>query len=198
MATALQELPHFQAESRAQWRDWLKKYHKTGTGVWLVTYKKSSGGPHLPYAEAVEEALCFGWIDSKPGIVDAERTKLMYTPRKPNSVWSKVNKERLERLIASGKMTDAGLEKIEIARQNGSWDALNKSDALEEHPELSKALKSNKLARKHFYAFPASIRKQLLQWIYSAKTDATRDKRIAETVEKAAQNIRANQWTPKS
>lgn len=197
MATASADLPHFEAETREAWRAWLQANHATSRGVWLVTYKKTAGDRHLPYSEAVEEALCFGWIDSKPGKVDDLRTKLTYTPRKPKSVWSSVNKERVARLIASGVMTPAGLEKIEIARANGSWDALAQSDAGEEHPALQEAFAAAPEARRHFNAFPSSARKQLLQWIWSAKTDATRAKRIAETVARAAENQRANQWQPK-
>ncbi len=197
MPSPLATLPLLEVETRAQWRAWLQAHHTTATGVWLVTYKKATGHRHLPYADAVEEALCFGWIDSKPGTVDAERSKLLYTPRKPKSVWSAVNKERIERLLAVGQMTTAGIAAVERARANGSWDALVQSDALQEPPALQEAFAANAAARKHFDAFPPSTRKQLLAWIWDAKTDATRAKRIAETVSKAAENIRANQWQKK-
>jgi uncharacterized protein YdeI (YjbR/CyaY-like superfamily) len=117
---------------------------------------------------------------------------ILVCPRKPKSVWSKVNKERVERLIAGRRMTTAGLKAIEVAKANGSWTALDAVEAFEMHPELAQALAKNKTARKHFDAFPPSARKQALWWVSSAKTEATRTRRIAQVVERAAQNIRPN------
>ena len=162
-----------------------------------MTHKKSQGGKHVPYGDAVEEALCFGWVDSRPRKIDAERTALLYTPRKPRSVWSALNKERVATLIANGKMTEAGLAKIALAKANGSWEKLERSDALTEPDDLKAAFEDSKKARENWESFPPSARKATLEWIYAAKRDATRAARVKETVALSAQNIRPRQWSPK-
>lgn len=185
--------------SRAEWRAWLAEHHATVRGVWAVTYKKSSGGPHMPYEDLVEEALAFGWIDSQARSIDAERTALLMTPRKPKSAWSRPNKERVERLLAAGLMTPAGLAAIETAKANGAWTAIDSAQALEEPDELKLALDATPDARRHWDAFPPSTRRAILEWISAARTDATRARRVEETARLAAQNVRANQWRqPKS
>lgn len=189
-------LNEVQAETRADWRRWLAANHGRTEGVWLVTFKKDSGKPHLPYADAVEEALCFGWIDSKPGKVDEQRSKLWMSPRKAKSAWSRVNKERIERLIAAGLMTAAGLAKIDAAKQDGSWTALDAVEALEIPADLRTALAVHK-STANFEAFPPSAKRGILDWIRQAKTAATREKRILETARLAAVNERANQWKPR-
>ncbi len=148
--------------SREEWRGWLEANHAHSPGIWLVTYKKGSGKPHLPYDDVVEEARCFGWIDSLRNKLDAERSKLLLTPRKPGSPWSALNKRRVEKLIAEGVMTPAGLAKIEAARLDGSWAALDAAEALEEPPELSAALAADPDARRGFDAFRDSVKKPLL------------------------------------
>ena len=177
--------------TRDAWRRWLDKNHSSSDGVWLVYFKKASGKPRIEYGEAVEEALCFGWVDSKGETVDEQRAMLKFTPRNPKSAWSKPNKERVERLIEEGKMTEAGLAAIETAKENGTWSALDSVEALEVPPDLAKALAANKKARGYFDAFSPSSRKIILRWIESAKRQETRDKRISETVRLAAQNIKA-------
>jgi uncharacterized protein YdeI (YjbR/CyaY-like superfamily) len=122
--------------TRAEWRDWLAQSYTRTEGVWLISFKKSSGKPRVTYEEAVEEALCFGWIDSTQHTLDDERAMLWFAPRKPRTGWSKLNKQRIERLTASGLMAPAGLAKVEIARQDGSWNALDAVDALEIPPDL--------------------------------------------------------------
>lgn len=183
-----------QVKNRAEWRQWLEENHTRKEGVWLVTFKKASGKPHLAYAEAVEEALCFGWVDSKGNKLDDERTMLWYAPRKPGSGWSKLNKTRVAKLVADGLMAPAGIAKIEAAKQDGSWNALDKVEALEIPPDLKRALSANKDAKQYFELFPRSVKRAILEWISNAKRPETRANRIAETVESAAKNIRANQW----
>ncbi len=181
-------------KTRTEWREWLTEHHAQPEGVWVISFKKASGKPRMEYDEAVEEALCFGWVDSKPNKLDEERAMLWFAPRKAGTGWSKLNKSRVEKLIAAGRMTPAGLAKIEAAKQDGSWNALDKIEALEIPPDLAKALAANKTAQKYFNEFPRSVRRAILEWIASAKKPETRAKRIEETVTSAAKNIRANQW----
>lgn len=181
-------------KSRAEWRRWLEKNHTRTEGVWLVTYKKSAGKPRFEYGESVEEALCFGWIDSKPAKLDEERSMLWFAPRKARTGWSKLNKERVERLIAAGLMAPAGLTKVDAAKKDGSWNALDAVEALEIPSDLAKAFSKNEPARGHFEAFPKSVKRGILEWILNAKRPETRVKRIEETVAQAEKNIRANQW----
>jgi uncharacterized protein YdeI (YjbR/CyaY-like superfamily) len=185
-----------QLKSRADWRRWLKKNHTQKEGVWVITFKRASGKPHVSYEEIVEEALCFGWIDSKGNKLDEERSMLWCAPRKLKSNWSRPNKIRVERLIAAGLMEAAGLEKIEAAKKNGTWTALDKVEELEIPADLQRALNADKSARQYFDQFPRSSKRAILEWILNARKPETRAKRIAETVELAAKNIRANQWRP--
>jgi uncharacterized protein YdeI (YjbR/CyaY-like superfamily) len=182
--------------TRAEWRAWLEQHHTQTQGIWLITYKKGTGKSRFEYSEAVEEALCFGWIDSKPNKLDEERSMLWFAPRKSGTGWSKLNKERVERLIAQGLMLPAGLAKVEAAKRDGSWTALDAIEALEIPPDLDKALSEQPEAKQHFEAFPRSVKRGILEWIAAAKKPETRAKRIAETAQLAAQNLRANQWRP--
>ncbi|MBO0358357.1 YdeI/OmpD-associated family protein [Hymenobacter sp. BT186] len=180
-----------QPASRAEWRQWLTEHHASLPGVWLVYCKKVSGQPSVTYAEAVEEALCFGWIDSHPRKLDADRTQLLFTPRKPKSGWSRVNKERLERLEATGQLMPAGLAAIARAKQNGAWESLDAAEAGLIPADLAAALAANAPAAQHFAAFSASVRKMILTWVLGAKQPETRARRIMETVRLAALNKRA-------
>ena len=126
---ALDDLDHVQVETRAQWRRWLQRHHQTTRGVWLVTWRQGSGRPVLGYEAICEEAICFGWVDSRPGKVDDTRTKILVTPRKPGSKWSRPNKERVARLEAAGRLAPAGVAVIDAAKADGSWSAL---DAVED------------------------------------------------------------------
>ncbi|GAB3874099.1 YdeI/OmpD-associated family protein [Hymenobacter segetis] len=168
-----------QPASRAEWRQWLAKHHATAPGVWLVYFKKASGQPSVTYPEAVEEALCFGWIDSHPRKLDAERTQLLFTPRKPRSGWSKVNKERLERLEAAQLLMPAGLAAIARAKQNGAWESLDAAEAGHIPEDLAAALAIDETAARHFAAFSSSARKQILTWVLGAKQPETRARRVA-------------------
>jgi len=180
--------------TRAEWRAWLEQHHTRTAGIWLISYKKATGKPRFEYDEAVEEALCFGWIDSKPNKLDEERSLLWFAPRKPRTGWSKINKDRVERLMAQGLMMPPGLAKVEAAKQDGSWNALDAIEALEIPPDLAVALASYAEAAQNFEAFPRSAKRGILEWIASAKRPETRAKRIAETAQLASQNLRANQW----
>ncbi len=180
--------------TRAEWRKWLTKNHTRTEGIWLISYKKGTGKSRFDYEEAVEEALCFGWIDSKPNKLDDERSMLWMAPRKAGTGWSKINKARAEKMIEAGKMTPAGLAKIEAARHDGSWNALDAVEALEIPTDLAAALAANPIAQQYFDAFPRSVKRSILEWIGNAKRPETRAKRVAETARLAAENIRANQW----
>lgn len=183
-----------QVESRAQWRDWLERYAATSAGVWVVTWKKASGGPRVPYDDVVEEAMCVGWVDSLPRSLDEERSMLLVTPRKPASGWSRVNKQRVEHLLAAGLMRPAGLAVVEAAKVSGAWTALDDVEELREPSDLRAALDDVPAARGHWDAFPRSVKRGILEWITAAKTDATRVRRITETAALAARGQRANQW----
>lgn len=181
-------------KTRTEWRAWLEEHHTSKEGIWLISYKKGTGKPRIDYDEAVEEALCFGWIDSKANKLDEERSLLWFAPRQPGSGWSKLNKQRVERLMEQGLMMPAGLAKVEAAKQDGSWNALDVIEALEVPPDLEQALTSYQAAKQNFEAFPKSVKRGILEWIASAKKLETRAKRIQETAQLAAENIRANQW----
>lgn len=180
-------------KSRAEWRKWPEKNHTRNEGIWLISYKKATGEARVDYDESVEEALCFGWIDSKGNKLDEERTMLWFAPRRAGTGWSKLNKDRVEKLIRAGLIAPAGQAKINAAKKDGSWNALDAVEALEIPSDLAEALSKNERARGYFEAFPRSAKRAILQWIASAKKPETRTKRIEETVTKAEQNIRANQ-----
>lgn len=183
--------------SRDEWRTWLQAHHTRATGVWLVSYKKATGKPRFEYDEAVEEALCFGWVDSKPKKLDAERSLLWFAPRKAGTGWSRPNKLRVERLLQAGLMADAGLRKVEQAQRDGSWTRLDAVEDLEVPDDLRRALAGHPHASAHFEAFPRSARRGILEWLVNAKTAETRARRIDETARLAEMNERANQWRPK-
>lgn len=180
------------ARDRKVWRKWLEKNHATAGGVWLEYYKKASGKQRLTIAEAVEEALCFGWIDSKAKPVDAERFKQTFTPRKPKSVWSKINKARVAKLTRAGLMTHAGLEKVNAAKRDGSWNRLDAVDLNALPKDFQDALEANPTAAKNFAAFSKSAKGMTLWWILSAKRVETREKRVRAAVGMAERN---EKWT---
>lgn len=191
MPNPLNQLDTFLAHNRLEWREWLQNNHRTSRGIWLVFYKKASGKPRITYDESVEEALCFGWIDSLPRKLDDERSMLVFTPRKPKSPWSKLNKQRLEGLLARGLVTEAGLEKIEAAKLDGSWSVLDEVEELTIPADLQAAFAANSVANDYFTAFNNSSKKGILWWIESARRPETRQKRIEEAVSLAARNVKA-------
>lgn len=182
------QLEEVYASDRTAWRKWLAENHQISQGIWLVYYKVNSGTPSVKYSEAVKEALCFGWIDSKVNSIDHDRYKQIFTPRKPKSVWSKLNKQYVEELIEQSLMTAAGLAKIEAAKQDGSWTALDAVEALIVPLDLQQALEQNETAKQNFEAFSNTTKKNVLSWIESAKRSETRMKRIEQTIEAAHQN----------
>ena len=170
------------AADRAAWRSWLETHAEAASAVWLVYYKKGSGQPSITWDEAVEEALCFGWIDSKAKPIDDLRYRQYFSPRKPTSVWSKINKARIERLIADGLMREPGLRAIETAKANGSWSALDDVEALVIPEDLAAAFTGSPGAWEAFDRLSRTNKRNILQWIATAKRPQTRAKRIAATV----------------
>lgn len=188
----IDEFADFHPLNRQEWRDWLAENYDKSNGIWFVYFKKTTGKPRVTYDEAVEEALCFGWIDSLPRKLDDERSKLLFTPRKPKSVWSKLNKTRIEKLVETGAMTEIGLAKIEAAKRDGSWNSLDASDNLEIADDLQKAFDANKTAETNFHNFTEGVKKAILQWLNSAKREETRKARIEKLVMMAEKNLRVN------
>ena len=193
------QLPRFQPASRADWRKWLRANHGKSTGVWMVFLKGKDR--QLSYDDAVEEALCFGWIDSLTKSLDERAYLQLFTPRKPKSAWASSNKKRVERLIASRRMTRAGLEKIEAAKKDGSWTKLDAVEAMTVPPDLAKALARAKKAKAFFDALAPSTRKGIMYWVTSVKNPALRAERVAHTVSQAAMGLRPEpieKWFAKS
>jgi uncharacterized protein YdeI (YjbR/CyaY-like superfamily) len=170
-------------KNRAAWRAWLEKHHARETELWLVLYKKNSNKPTVSYDEAVEEALCFGWIDGLTKGIDAEKYAVRFTPRKSASVWSESNKKRVAKMIAEGKMMSVGLAKVEEAKRNGEWEkATMREDVSNVPADLKRALQADKTAQQNFEKLAPSHKRQYIYWITEAKRDETRQKRIRETV----------------
>jgi uncharacterized protein YdeI (YjbR/CyaY-like superfamily) len=190
------ELEQVQIESLELLRAWLADQHQRGTrrgqAVWLVTFKKRPGAPHVPYSDIVDELLCWGWIDSQVRKLDEVRSQLLIAPRRRGSSWSKVNKDKVERLIAAGRIQAPGLDVIRQAQADGSWFNLDQVETLAEPPDLAAALDANPTARTFWDRFPPSSRRGILEWVHAAKRPETRAARIAETVVKAAENRKAN------
>ncbi|MFC2025340.1 YdeI family protein [Chloroflexota bacterium] len=175
--------------SSLQWRKWLEQNHDSVKAVWLIHYKKNIGKRSVSYDDALEEALCFGWIDSIMKSIDDEKFILKYSPRKTKSIWSKRNKEKAEKLIKVGKMTNAGLIKIEEAKNNGFWDNAYTNKDRDEIPEdLNNALLQNKDAWEYFHNFANSYWNMYIGWVNSAKTEQTRKRRITEVVKRSRLN----------
>jgi uncharacterized protein YdeI (YjbR/CyaY-like superfamily) len=182
MTKASPPRPNRLFRTRADWRAWLAANHARKSEIWLLYYKKGSGKASVTYAEALEEALCYGWIDSTVNAVDAEKYAQRWTPRKDRSIWSSRNKTLVARLEAEGRMTEAGRAKVRTARKNGSWHALDRMDAILEPPgEFLEALERAG-ARAAFEAFPPSHKKQFVGWIVQAKRPETRERRIGIAV----------------
>jgi uncharacterized protein YdeI (YjbR/CyaY-like superfamily) len=178
--------------SREAWRSWLDRHTHDGRGVWLVLHKGKNAP--LTYAEAVEEAVAAGWIDSKANKLDERRYKLWMAPRKPKSGWALSNKERVARLTEQGLMTERGLTVVAAAKADGSWDSLDSIIALEVPADLQEALAAAPAAAAHFEAFPPGVKRTILYWIAQTTSPRTRRARIAEVVEAAAENVRVHQW----
>src|ERR671910_2490408 len=181
-------LPQVYAANRSVWRSWLETHGESSTAVWLVYYKKGSGQPSITWNEAVEEALCFGWIDSKAKPIDELRYRQYFSPRKPKSVWSKINKASVERLVANGLMREPGSRAVETAKANGTWTALDNIEALVIPDDLAAAFASAPGTRDRFDRLSRTNRRIILQRIATAKRPDTRARRIAAAVDAIAEN----------
>jgi uncharacterized protein YdeI (YjbR/CyaY-like superfamily) len=169
--------------NRDKWRDWLGRHYATESVIWLVFYKKETSKPTIAYEEAVEDALCFGWIDSIIKKIDAEKYVRKFTPRKDKSYWSELNKKRARKMIKEGRMTDAGLAKIKAAKKSGLWDQTGRLHiSLDMPSEFTKALDNNKKAKENFEKLAPSYRKHYIGWIQAAKREETKKKRIRESI----------------
>lgn len=184
----------FYPRNRKEWRAWLQQNHSQEQEVWLLYYKTKSGVPSVTYNEAVEEALCFGWIDSKVLPIDEKSYQQFFCKRKPTSVWSKLNKERIAKLSAQNLIAEAGKKSIEIAKQNGSWTILDDAESLVIPEALQQMLNAKPEASTYFGSLSRSTKRNILQWITLAKTPLTRQKRIAETAALALQKTVPKQF----
>lgn len=181
-------------KNKEEWREWLKLNHKEKDAVWLIFYKTSSPNFNLSWSESVDESLCFGWIDSTKKKIDNERFKQYFSKRKPKSIWSKINKDKIKNLIDQKLMKEAGYKCIEVAKENGSWTILDTVENLEIPKDLEEELKNQKGAMQYFENLSNSSKKSLLYWIISAKRDETRNKRILEIVENAVLQMKPKQF----
>lgn len=176
-----------------EWRDWLHENHHKSNGVCLLFYKVGSSEESMRWEEAVQVAICYGWIDSTVKKIDDERRKQMFTPRKDKSVWSKLNKTYIEKLLAENLIHESGLKKIEIAKQNGSWESLDAVENLELPRDLKLAFEQNKTAFENYQNFSPSYRKSYLYWLNQAKREETRNLRISEIIRLCEENIKSRQ-----
>lgn len=188
------ETETFYPKSRSEWRAWLQNNHDKKQSIWIIYYKKNSTQPTVSYSEAVDEALCFGWIDSTSRPIDEEKYMQYFTRRKVKSVWSKINKEKIERLFREGNMTEAGIRSIEIAKQNGSWNILDDAEALIIPEDLEVEFQKRPSSKDYFLGLSKSDKRNILQWLVLAKRPDTRQKRILEIVELAVTNQKPKQF----
>jgi len=188
------EMGIYYPSHRADWRRWLMENHVNRDMVWIVIDKQTTSNPNLLIRDAIEEALCFGWIDSKKRSIDTDQYKLYFSKRKPESTWSKSNKLTIESLIDRGLMTEAGYKTIEEAKDNGYWSVLDNVDALIIPNDLDDAFKKSKGSREFYEGLTPAVKRGLLHWIALAKRVKTRQKRIAELVENARENRTPNSF----
>lgn len=186
----LDDLEQVHVTTRGQWRDWLAAHGDSSPGIWLVVPRNLGRGSALSYDDIVEEALCFGWIDSTVRSRDDQTRMMLMTRRKPRSTWAASNKARVERLTATGRMDPRGLDAVEQAKANGSWTMLDAVERMEVPEDLAAALDAVPAARRSFDGFPPSARKQLLWHVLNAKRPETRARRIATIVSEAAEGRR--------
>ncbi len=170
-------------KSRKSWRTWLKKNHADRAEIWLVFYKRHTGKPTLSYNDAVEEALCFGWIDGVKRSIDDERYMHRFSPRKADSSWSESNRKRAERMLTAGQMTASGRHAVEKAKRNGKWAEPALKNEFSIPPELAARLERNKKAGTYFEAIAPSYQRQYIAWIITAKRQETRKRRLDESIE---------------
>ena len=180
--------------NQEDWRAWLELNHKSKEAVWLVYYKKKSPHYNLNWSEAVEEALCFGWIDSTRKAIDEEKYKQYFTKRKAKSNWSKVNKDKVKELIDKGLMQEQGYKSIAIAKENGSWTILDAVEALILPEDLKEELAKHQGAMEYYNNLSNSAKKILLYWLVSAKRKETRQRRVVEIAENASKKQKPKQF----
>ena len=183
------ETNNFNPANQKEWRNWLEKNHQKEDSIWLIFYKKSSKTPNLSWSEAVDEALCFGWIDSVKKTLDEQRYIQYFSKRKANSIWSKINKDKVAHLLEQDLMFPAGIDIIEKAKQNGYWELMDSVEALIIPDDLEEAFKLYPSSKDFFLSLSKSGRKGLLAWIIMAKRLETREKRVKEIVERAKENL---------
>jgi uncharacterized protein YdeI (YjbR/CyaY-like superfamily) len=188
------EIEIFYPTNQKEWRLWLAKNHLQKDAVWVVFYKQKAGKPTIKWSNAVDEALCFGWIDSVKKTLDEERSIQFFSKRKPQSTWSKINKDKVQKLIDTKQITKAGLQTIETAKQNGSWTILDEVEKLIIPKDLETELKTKVNSMDFFLSLSRSTRKAMLQWLVLAKREETRQKRIIEIVKNAEQGKKPKQF----
>ena len=185
------DFPIYHPPDLAAWRAWLTASCDTARGVWVASWRKASGQTPVAYEDLVEEAICFGWIDSTVNTLDDARALQLMTPRKPKSGWTRLNRRRMDDMEAQGRMTDAGRRAVEVAKANGWWTLYDAVEDLAEPDDLAAALDASSAARAAWDGFPPSARKQMLWWIITAGRPETRATRIAKIVDEAAAGRRA-------
>lgn len=184
----------FYPKNSQEWREWLQENHEKRQSIWLIYYKKNSGFQTISYSDAVDEALCFGWIDSKSKPLDEGKYMQFFSKRKEKSVWSKVNKEKIKRLTKEGRMASAGFEIIRKAKQNGYWTILDEAEALTIPTDLENEFLKRPNAKDYFLSLSRTDKRNILQWLVLAKRQETRQKRITEIVELADKNQKPKQF----
>lgn len=189
-----QEFETFCPKSRQEWREWLEDNHLEKQSIWLIYYKKKTNIPTVTYSDAVDEALCFGWIDSKAKSIDKQKSIQFFSKRKVKSVWSKVNKDKVARLTETGLMAQAGLNSVEIAKQNGSWTILDEAEALIIPNDLELEFQKSPNSKDYFLSLSRSDKRNILQWLTMAKRSETRMKRMEEIVELAGEKLKPKQF----
>jgi uncharacterized protein YdeI (YjbR/CyaY-like superfamily) len=194
MKTPEKELETFYPACKQEWRQWLQEHHDKKQSVWIIQYRKKSNIPSITWSDAVDEALCFGWIDSTARTINAEQFMQFFTRRKPKSVWSKINKEKVARLLEQNLIAPAGLAVIEIAKQNGSWTILDEVEEVIVPPDLQIEFNNHSGSSDYFLSLSRSVRKAILQWLVLAKRPETRQKRIKEIAELAALKQKPKQF----
>lgn len=186
------EAQSFCPSSLEDWRNWLEQHHESEQSVWFIFNKKDSDKPTITWSDAVDEALCFGWIDSTRRPISEDQFKIYFSKRKAKSTWSRINKEKVERLVNNGRMTKAGMELIRIAKENGSWTMLDEVEALIVPADLKAAFENNPPAREFYEGLSKSLKKQILAWLLFAKREETRTTRINRIIESTSNGIVPN------
>lgn len=190
----MSELEEYCPRDKKDWRNWLELNHNKKEAVWLIFYKKKTPNYNLSWSESVDEALCFGWIDSVKKTIDNEKYKQYFSKRKTKSNWSKINKDKVKTLIEQGLMKEEGYKSIEIAKENGSWTILDEVEALVTPDDLKEEFANFEGSMEFFDSLSKSVKKILLHWVVSAKRKETRQKRILEIAENASQNLKPKQF----